>query len=177
MIRRLLLILVVIAVVFMALGACWPEKEAEPSVFEDASSFLVETTIPPTTTTIAPTTTVPRPRPTTPRPSRKAAPAPRPTPTPQRASGDLYDALASCESGDGKGSINPQATSRNGKYVGAFQFAWGTWANLIRRLGLPYSNDPRNHSYAEQKDVVVRGIPVSSWGGQFPVCSRRIGAA
>lgn len=80
------------------------------------------------------------------------------------SAGDLYDRLAMCES-----HMNATANTGNGFY-GAFQFMLSTWHSLGE------TGNPVDYSYAYQKAVVVRSIPISSWHRQFPACSRQIGA-
>ena len=107
---------------------------------------------------------------------RRASPAPGAVSPPLIVNGyDIYDRLAACESaGDLDTSdglrINPRAYNPSGPFYGAFQFLMSTWRNIGG------TGDPRDHSYAEQKDRVIAGIPRSSWHSQFPHCSRAIGA-
>lgn len=107
---------------------------------------------------------------------RAARPQPvAPAPPPITGGYDIYDRLAACESaGDLDPSdglrINPRAYNPSGPFYGAFQFLLSTWHNIGG------TGDPRDHSYAEQKERVVAGIPRSSWHSQFPHCSRAIGA-
>lgn len=85
-------------------------------------------------------------------------------PAPIQVSGDIYDALARCESG-----MNPRTNTGNGFY-GAFQFMLSTWHRF--RPG-----NPIDYSYAEQRAVVVQFFPISSWRTQFPHCARKLGVA
>lgn len=95
--------------------------------------------------------------------SRTTAPR-RATPAPRAAGGgDIFDALARCESGG-----DPRKNTGNGFY-GAFQFMLSTW----RSLGM--SGNPIDHSYSTQKAAAERLVARSGWG-QFPHCSRKIGA-
>ncbi len=77
--------------------------------------------------------------------------------------GDVWDALARCESGG-----NPRATSSSGAYLGAFQFSLSTWRSVGE------SGDPRDHSYEHQRAAAQR-LQARSGFGQWPACSRRIG--
>ena len=77
--------------------------------------------------------------------------------------GDVWARLRACESG-GRYNIN----SGNGFY-GAYQFHPRTWRNL-GYPGLPHQAPP------EMQDEAARKLQVRSGWGQWPVCSRRIGA-
>jgi resuscitation-promoting factor RpfA len=78
-------------------------------------------------------------------------------------SGDVWVRLRQCESG-GRYAIN----SGNGFY-GAYQFHPRTWRNL-GYPGLPHQAPP------EMQDEAARKLQARSGWGQWPVCSRRIGA-
>lgn len=97
--------------------------------------------------------------------SKPTAPAPPRPPKPNRppATGDVWGALAACESGG-----NPGAHGGGGRYHGAFQFALATW----RSLG--YGGDPHEHSYEVQLEAAKRLQARSGWG-QWPRCARRLG--
>lgn len=96
-----------------------------------------------------------------PRPAVAARPAP---PRPAAAvGGDVWGALARCESGG-----NPQAVGGGGRYYGAFQMTPSTW----RSLG--YSGLPTDHSYGTQLAAAQRLQARSGWG-QWPHCSRKLG--
>lgn len=86
---------------------------------------------------------------------------------------DPYDALSGCEAG-----MDPTKNTGNGFY-GAFQWALRTWQNLVKpehgNMKTDVPNNPIYYSYAEQKAVVEQYIPISSWHGQFPTCSRKLG--
>ena len=88
----------------------------------------------------------------------RSAPRPRALPT-----GDLWARLRACESG-GRYNIN----SGNGFY-GAYQFHPRTWRGL-GYPGLPHQAPP------EMQDEAARKLQARSGWGQWPVCSRRIGA-
>ena len=97
------------------------------------------------------------------RPSRSArasrsAIRPRAIPT-----GDVWARLRHCESG-GRYNIN----TGNGFY-GAYQFHPRTWRGL-GFPGLPHQAPP------EMQDDAARKLQARSGWGQWPVCSRRIGA-
>jgi hypothetical protein len=77
--------------------------------------------------------------------------------------GDLWARLRQCESG-GRYSIN----TGNGFY-GAYQFVPRTWRSL-GYPGLPHQAPP------EMQDEAARKLQARSGWGQWPVCSRRIGA-
>jgi uncharacterized protein YabE (DUF348 family) len=87
------------------------------------------------------------------------------TPVPAVASvgGDVWAALARCESGG-----NPAAVSRNGLYYGLYQFSLPTW----RAMG--GSGLPTQASAAEQT-ARAQALQARSGWGQWPVCSVKIG--
>jgi hypothetical protein len=96
------------------------------------------------------------------------APAPAPTPKPVFAAaggGDdiLWQRLRNCEAGG-----RYQANSGNG-YYGAYQMSAGTWRGLGYG-GLPHQAPP------EVQDEAARKLRARSGWGQWPACSRRIGA-
>ena len=82
---------------------------------------------------------------------------------PLASSGDIWARLRHCESG-GRYDRN----SGNGFY-GAYQFLPSTWRGLGLR-GLPHEAPP------EVQDAAARKLQTRSGWGQWPVCSRRIGA-
>lgn len=88
----------------------------------------------------------------------RSAPRARVLPT-----GDLWARLRACESG-GRYNIN----TGNGFY-GAYQFHPRTWRGL-GFPGLPHQAPP------EIQDEAARKLQARSGWGQWPVCSRRIGA-
>jgi Transglycosylase-like domain len=83
--------------------------------------------------------------------------------TPAAPTDDLWARLRSCESG-GRYDIN----TGNGFY-GAYQFHPRTWRNL-GYPGLPHQAPPA------MQDEAARKLQARSGWGQWPVCSRRIGA-
>ena len=99
---------------------------------------------------------------------QRVAPAPTPTPTPVTAAarpGDdvTWQRLRNCEAG-GRYDRN----SGNG-YYGAYQMSAGTWRSLGYG-GLPHQAPP------EVQDEAARKLQARSGWGQWPACSRRIGA-
>jgi hypothetical protein len=94
------------------------------------------------------------------RPARASRSAIRPRALP---TGDVWARLRACESG-GRYNIN----SGNGFY-GAYQFHPRTWRGL-GFPGLPHQAPP------EMQDEAARKLQARSGWGQWPVCSRRIGA-
>ena len=110
--------------------------------------------------------------------SRIAVPAPTPTPLSSRGTspspravmaaptgGDdlIWQRLRNCEAGG-----RYQANSGNG-YYGAYQMSAGTWHSL-GYSGLPHQAPP------EVQDQAARKLQARSGWGQWPACSRRIGA-
>ena len=92
--------------------------------------------------------------------ARAAAPAPVPA---QAAADDIWAKLRNCEAG-GRYDRN----SGNG-YYGAYQFSPATWRSL-GYSGLPHEAPP------EVQDEAARKLQARSGWGQWPACSRRIGA-
>jgi hypothetical protein len=82
---------------------------------------------------------------------------------PALPAGDVWARLRWCESG-GRYDRN----SGNGFY-GAYQFLPSTWHGLGLR-GMPHEAAP------EVQDAAARKLQARSGWGQWPVCSRRIGA-
>lgn len=108
----------------------------------------------------------------------KERPAPKPAPAPARASsgaasapapaastvgGDVWAALAQCESGG-----NPTIVSSNGLYYGLYQFSLSTWRS-VGGTGLPTEASP-----AEQTQRAQMLQARSGWG-QWPHCSSKLG--
>ena len=77
--------------------------------------------------------------------------------------GDVWARLRQCESGG-----NYTISTGNGFY-GAYQFHPRTWRGL-GYPGLPHQASP------EMQDEAARKLQARSGWGQWPVCSRRIGA-
>ena len=89
--------------------------------------------------------------------------APKPAVAASAVGGDVWAALARCESGG-----NPLAVSSNGLYYGLYQFSVGTW----RAMG--GSGLPTNASAAEQTQRAQALQARSGWG-QWPACSSKLG--
>jgi hypothetical protein len=126
--------------------------------------------------TVVPRTTAPPPAPTTDpaaarlaaaraaaaRASRSAARRPAAA-APVNVGGDVWGALARCESGG-----NPRAVGGGGRYFGAFQFSLSAWHSL----GM--GGNPVDYDYGTQLGAAQRLVARGGWG-QFPHCSRRLG--
>jgi hypothetical protein len=97
------------------------------------------------------------------RASRNARRAAAPAPAPANVGGDVWGALARCESGG-----NPRAVGGGGRYFGAFQFSLGAWHSV----GM--SGNPIDHDFGTQVAAAQRLVARGGWG-QFPACSRRLG--
>jgi hypothetical protein len=76
---------------------------------------------------------------------------------------DVWVRLRSCESG------GRYATNTGNGFYGAYQFHPRTWRTL-GYPGLPHQAPP------EMQDEAARKLQARSGWGQWPVCSRRIGA-
>lgn len=74
--------------------------------------------------------------------------------------GDVWGALARCESG--------MRNDTGAPYYGYFQFSAPTW----RSLG--YGGLPHEHDFATQLTAAQRLVQRSGWG-QFPACARKLG--
>jgi hypothetical protein len=85
------------------------------------------------------------------------------TRSPDRPFSDVWMKLRECESGD-----RYDANTGNG-YFGAYQFHPQTWRSL-GFPGLPHQAPP------EVQDEAARRLQARSGWGQWPACSRRIGA-
>ncbi len=75
--------------------------------------------------------------------------------------GDLLSRIRACESGGNYGAV-----SGSGKYRGAYQFDYRTWASVGG------SGDPAAASAAEQ-DARAAALMAQRGGNPWPVCSRR----
>ena len=80
--------------------------------------------------------------------------------------GDLVDALARCES-----NMNPRAYNPAGPYYSFFQWSISTW----RKAG--GTGHPYDAPYGVQKALAISWAKRTSWGSQWPVCSRKVGLA
>ncbi|HET9769919.1 MAG TPA: transglycosylase family protein, partial [Acidimicrobiia bacterium] len=91
--------------------------------------------------------------------------APRPVTAAANAANDeaIWQRLRNCEAGG-----RYHANSGNG-YYGAYQFSARTWRGL-GYSGLPHQAPP------EIQDQAARKLQARSGWGQWPACSRRIGA-
>lgn len=123
------------------------EKVDPPLSTTTTTSTTTSTTTPPTPTTVSPPTTSP-------------PPPPVETPAPA-ATGDVWAALAQCESG------MTNANTGNG-YYGYFQFSAATWTS-VGGPGLP-----TDHGYETQLSFAQKLQAQSGWG-QWPYCSIKIG--
>lgn len=166
-----ILLLTVLLVAIAAMVWLWSLPNPEPVHEANAAQFssaiqaaIPTTTAAPTTTTTAapPTTTTDKPRITTPATVRAGRSA--------GGRSDVWTALASCESGDGRGSYDPTARSASGRYTGAFQFSDATWQSLGE------SGSAASHPYSVQLAAAKRLQARDGWG-QWPRCSRKLGLA
>jgi hypothetical protein len=113
--------------------------------------------------TLAPGIASVDPLPRTPDPAELSTPVDAVVETEASTSGDIYDALAMCES-----------TMQNlpcAPYCGYFQFSEETWLTLGRSLPV------QAYSYAEQKQAAIELIARSGWATQFPACAVKLGMA
>lgn len=150
-----------VAALVLVIGCGSPETSGIERIVHPSPSAAVVTPTPTPMPTPTPVST----------PGKGAAARPSRVPQAPRAqaaappagSGDVWWRLALCESGG-----NPQATSRSGRYLGAFQFSLPTWHSV----GGP--GDPRQHPYETQKFYAMQLQRRSGWG-QWPACSRKLG--
>jgi hypothetical protein len=126
----------------------------EPSSLDFHASMAALERVRTTTTSTTAAPVVP-PRPPAARPSRGAA-----GPRPRAVAGDVWTALARCESG--------MRNDPGAPYYGYFQFSASTW----RSLG--YGGLPTDYDYATQLAAAQRLVARSGWG-QFPACARKLG--
>lgn len=129
--------------------AAQPVADTTPELPDDLMANLV---VPHPAPAAKPAAVAPR----RPRASRAAVRTRPPT-------GDVWAALARCESGG-----NPRAVSSTGKYRGAFQFSIATWQSL------GYAGDPIDYSYEVQLEAAKKLQARSGWG-QWPSCARQLG--
>ncbi|MFF2622056.1 transglycosylase family protein [Oerskovia jenensis] len=105
----------------------------------------------------------PAPKPAaTPKASAPAAAAPAPAAAPSTVGGDVWAALAKCESGG-----NPATNTGNG-YYGLYQFSAGTWKSM-GGSGLP------SQASAEEQTMRAQMLQARSGWGQWPACSKKLG--
>lgn len=97
------------------------------------------------------------------RASRSAAPRSAPLQAAAPVPDDVWARLRNCEAGG-----NYTRNSGNG-YYGAYQFSAGTWRSL-GYPGLPHQAPP------EMQDEAAKKLQARGGWGQWPACSRRIGA-
>ncbi|WP_425956157.1 transglycosylase family protein [Xylanimonas sp. McL0601] len=98
-----------------------------------------------------------------PSPQQPSPAQPGPAAPPAPPSGDVWAALAQCESGG-----RADAVSSNGLYFGLYQFTVSTWRSL-GGSGLPSGASP-----AEQTQRAQALQARSGWG-QWPACARKLG--
>lgn len=96
--------------------------------------------------------------PASPEPSAPQAPAPAAPP-----SGDVWAALAQCESG---GRVD--AVSSNGLYFGLYQFSLSTW-QAMGGSGLP------SEASAAEQTQRAQALQARSGWGQWPACAAKLG--
>lgn len=82
-----------------------------------------------------------------------------------QVTGDVWRALAQCESGMRQDAVG------EGVHYSYFQWKLATWRS-VKAEGDP--DDPRNAEYGVQVAAAKRLQARSGWG-QWPACSRRLG--
>ncbi|WP_435876397.1 transglycosylase family protein [Oerskovia paurometabola] len=95
-------------------------------------------------------------------PKASAPAAPAPAAAPSTVGGDVWAALAKCESGG-----NPATNTGNG-YYGLYQFSAGTWKSM-GGSGLP------SDASAEEQTMRAQMLQARSGWGQWPACSKKLG--
>ena len=116
-------------------------------------------------TKVRPAPVAPKPA-ATPAPARSAAPRPGATAAPTApavVSGDVWGALAQCESGG-----NPTIISSNGLYYGLYQFSLSTWRS-VGGSGLPSDASP------DEQTQRAQALQARSGWGQWPHCAAKLG--
>lgn len=132
---------------------------ADPSLTMDRQTRTAPHHPTTTTTTTATTTTPTTAPPVAASRSRTATPAPA-------GSGDIWHRLAMCESGMRQDAVGA------GVHYSYFQWRLATWRS-VKAAGDP--DDPRHAGYEQQKAAAQR-LQARSGFGQWPACSRKIGA-
>jgi hypothetical protein len=158
------LALVAAVVLAVAVGLDGPATSASPADRPRpvANGDQLATAMP-VATVVPATAPPPPPAPARPVRASRSAARPRPAGAPVAVGGDVWGALARCESGG-----NPRAVGGGGRYFGAFQFSLGSW----RSLG--YAGNPVDHPYGTQLEAAQRLQARSGWG-QWPHCARKLG--
>jgi hypothetical protein len=77
--------------------------------------------------------------------------------------------LANCESGG-----NPAARSRNGKYLGLYQFNQGTWNSTAASVLPEYVGVSPAAAPAEVQNAMARALHLARGRSPWPVCGRRL---
>lgn len=104
--------------------------------------------------------------------AQRPAPAPAPALAPAAAApaapaptvgGDVWAALAQCESGG-----NPTIVSSNGLYYGLYQFSLSTWQS-VGGAGLP------SQASAAEQTQRAQALQARSGWGQWPYCAAKLG--
>ncbi|MHA7133415.1 transglycosylase family protein [Oerskovia turbata] len=105
----------------------------------------------------------PAPAPAAPAAPKASAPAAAaPAAAPSTVGGDVWAALAKCESGG-----NPATNTGNG-YYGLYQFSASTWKSM-GGTGLP------SQASAEEQTMRAQMLQARSGWGQWPACSKKLG--
>jgi len=162
-----LLVCIIVAATFFATKAWAMDSESaspvkiRPSVYDEyvkARPTSTTTSTTTTTTTVAPTTT-------------NAVSPPITTPKTTIASGDIWEALANCESG-GRWDYNGGSG-----FDGGLQFLPSTWTRLHTHWGANSGYEFAWQAPREiQIQVAILNMQVSSGAhSQWPVCSKKIG--
>lgn len=90
-----------------------------------------------------------------------------------RSQSNLSDAqlarLANCESGG-----NPTARSRNGKYLGLYQFNQGTWNSTAQSVLPLYVGVSPAIAPPDVQHAMARALYAARGRSPWPVCGRRI---
>jgi len=90
-----------------------------------------------------------------------------------RSQSGLSDAqlarLANCESGG-----NPQARSRNGRYLGLYQFNQGTWNSTAQSVLPEFVGVSPAAAPPEVQDAMARALYSVRGRSPWPVCGRRL---
>ena len=95
-------------------------------------------------------------------PAAAAPAAPAPAAAPSTVGGDVWAALAKCESGG-----NPTTNTGNG-YYGLYQFSAQTW-KAMGGSGL------QSQASAEEQTMRAQTLQARSGWGQWPACSKKLG--
>jgi hypothetical protein len=170
LIVAMVLVPAVIAVILVA-GRITPDPPADPAPVVEVDAGLIPAvtiTKPTTTTTLVATTSTSMPR------SHETAPTAPPAAAP---TGDIWDRLADCESGEWDANRQPipgtaDWASTSDGYEGGVHFMHSTWLGGGGGRYAPHANLATREQQIDIAKTVLRGSSVRQ---QWPVCGPKVG--